>query len=112
MIRVSLIVLALAACQAAQSAPTPTAQPAPVPRNFVCERVAIANPQAKCIAELSGVGDLSTHTARVDLGKDTLACAINAQQVGVVCGSLFVEVRPAPQPQQPQQPTPAPEKKK
>lgn len=86
--------LALAACQRVESAPT--AQPTQE-RNFVCERVALANPKAQCAPELSGVGDLSTHTARVTIGSETLSCAINAAQVGVVCGPLFVTPQPAPQ---------------
>lgn len=94
-----LLVVFIAACQ--QASADQVALPTPGPRNFVCERVSLGNPTAKCTAELSGVGDLSTHTARVEIGKDTLACAINSQQVAVVCGPLFVVPQPAPQPAPP-----------
>jgi hypothetical protein len=94
-----LLLLTIAACQQAESSPTPVAPPA---RNFICERVAISDPKAACTPELSGVGELATHTARVTVGGNTVSCAINAQQVAVVCGPLFV----APQPAQPQQPQP------
>jgi hypothetical protein len=91
-----LLVVAIAACGQAQSAPTPAAPPAP--RNFVCERVAIKNPTAKCEPEFTDVGELHAHTARVTLGSDTVTCGVNSGQLSVVCGDLFVAVQRAEQP--------------
>lgn len=81
----------LIACNSSQA--TPPAPPPP--RNFVCERLAVVNEKATCKPELSGVGDLSTHTARVTIDKDTLACALNAGQVSMVCAPLIYQ---APKP--------------
>lgn len=116
------VLIALVACSKAESQPTPdhtgyhgygsgSAQfrdttIADGKRNFVCERVKVANEKATCAPELSGVGELATHTARVTIGAETVSCAINSQQVGVVCGPLFVA------PQQPAQQPPAKVEKK
>lgn len=85
-----LLILALAACQRVES-PTPTA----APRNFVCERVSIANPKATCVPELN---DNDTHSARVTVEGDTVSCTLKPMtSLAVVCGGMFV----APQPPQP-----------
>jgi hypothetical protein len=62
------------------------------PRNFVCERVAVLNPKAKCDPELTDEEPLHTHMAVVtvedDKGKTVLACGMNAAQLSMVCGPL------------------------
>jgi hypothetical protein len=91
-----LLLLALIACSDASGSKLDVpAQPA---RNLVCERWATLNPKATCVAEMSGYGDLNTHTARVTIEKDTVACALNAGQVSLVCASLVYQA-PAEKPQ-------------
>jgi hypothetical protein len=88
--RLALLALALSACVASSKADGPM-------RNLVCERFAILNPDAKCIPEMSDVGEVHVHTARVTIDKDTMSCGLNAGQLAMVCGPLAV----APQPQHP-----------
>lgn len=60
-----------------------------LPRNLVCERVALMNPDATCIPEMTGEGELHTHSARVTVGGVTHACAINATApLGFECAEL------------------------
>lgn len=81
--------LVLVACASAQSAP----EPRPAPRNFVCERIALKNPTAKCESEYVDAGEHHLHTARVTIGADTVSCGINDTQLAVVCDGLFVAVK-------------------
>lgn len=95
-----LVLAILAACTTTTAAPSThvEAKPdagVPTPRNFVCERVAVANPNATCTPELTDAGEHHTHSARVTIDKNVVSCIVNDAQVGVVCGPLFVEVRPA-----------------
>ena len=64
-------------------------------RNFVCERLHAENEKAPCEPEYTDVGELHTHTARITIQGQTVACAINAQQVSVVCGPLFYVAPPS-----------------
>lgn len=73
-----LLVLVLSACSGADVQP----------RNLVCERVRALDAKATCIPELTDVGDLHTHTARVTTGKDTVICGLNVGQLSMVCGAL------------------------
>ena len=89
----ALVTLALVACSNVNKLDSPAA------RNLVCERVALLSPKADCTPELSGVGDLATHTARVTLAAQgsaapaTVVCGLNAGQLSMACGAL--EVQPA-----------------
>lgn len=91
----------------------------PQPRNFICERFAVANPAAKCDPELNGFGELATHTARMTFegktadgkpAKDTLACVLNAGQVSMVCDGLIYQrpKEPAEKPVAPVKPVARP----
>jgi hypothetical protein len=81
-----LLLATLIACNSATASQ-------PAPRNLVCERVAILSPKATCSPELSGVGDLSTHTARVTVegAKAPVVCGLNAGQLSMACGTLEVQ---------------------
>jgi hypothetical protein len=104
----TLLLATLIACNSSHAD-----KPAPAPRNLVCERVAILSPKAECKPELSGVGDLATHTARVtvDAKQAPVVCGLNAGQLSMACGTLEVQaVKPvevktdepkAPAPMQP-----------
>lgn len=94
MTRLAPSILVLSLLAAACSAPSKFD---PAPRNLVCERVAIISPKAKCTPELSGAGELASHTARVTFDVTTedkktatrvVACGLNASQLGMVCGEL------------------------
>lgn len=82
-----LIAIAIAACSDS-SASKLDPQPEPA-RNLVCERVAIGNPKAACVPEVSGGDAINTHRARVTLEKETVSCSINNQTLSVVCDGLF-----------------------
>jgi hypothetical protein len=95
-------ILTLSACQnvdAVHASVAPT-----VPRNFVCERVAIKNPTAKCDPEYTDVGELHTYTARITIGDSTVSCGLNSNSLAIACGDLFVTPQAPP-------PTPAAPKK-
>jgi hypothetical protein len=103
-----ILLLALAACSTSNASKLDEPAASSSPRNFVCERVAVLNAKTECKPELSGVGDLSTHTARVTLEKATVVCGLNAGQLAMVCGPLE-----APQPvkkDEPVAPAPSPGK--
>lgn len=106
------IVIFLAACQAS-AAPSQPAQPAqgsaapPIPsltRNLVCERLALENSKAPCVPEENGDDSLHTHRARVTIDGQTIVCALNSQQVSVVCGPMFMPQQRAPEAEAPKAP--------
>lgn len=75
---------------------------AKLPRNFVCERVKLADAKAICEPELNGEGELLTHRARVTQetqgGKRTLSCSLIDRALTVECAGLFpgqAEEKPA-----------------
>ncbi len=99
MTRTALLALALAACSTSSASKLDDKPADPPPRNLVCERVAIGNPNAKCDAEVSGGDALNTHRARVTVEKNTVSCSINNQTLSVVCDGLFYQA--AKQPEEP-----------
>src|SRR5690606_22717779 len=78
-------------------APEPTATPAPAPRNFVCERFAALNPSAVCTPELTDAPPRHTHSARVVLDTQLIACMTDDTTPSIVCSEPVV-VRMQPQP--------------
>lgn len=104
MTRIAILLIALTACTSGSKEPEVQAAPAakvaaPPPRNFVCERVKIANETAKCTPEYTDAGEHHTHSARVEVGKKIVSCVINDATVSVVCGDLIAAPQPPAQPQ-------------
>lgn len=99
-----LVLLALAACSTSNASKL---DPQPVARNLVCERVALLNPSAKCVAEFTDSGEAHIHSARVTFeaktqdGKSAItvvrACGLTAAQLGMVCSELSAQPKPAKQ---------------
>lgn len=77
------------------------------PRNFVCERFAYVNKNAQCFPEYSDAGDRHTHSARVVIDQQMIACIINDVTPSVVCTDLITVPAPAPQPEPPPPPSSA-----
>ncbi len=92
----TLALICLAACSQSQASklddkPAPT-QP---PRNFVCERLAIADKEAKCDPEWTHE---NIHTARVTQKGGTFSCGLAVGALSVVCDPLFAKVQePVPE---------------
>lgn len=84
--RFALLALALAACNAASA----TTQPG----NLVCSRIAIVNPKAACVPELTDVGERHTHTAIVSTDEGKVACALNDATLSLVCDALVFQPKP------------------
>lgn len=82
-----LLLIALIACNSASGSKLdekPVAK-----RNLICERV--TNPKMTCTPEMSGEGQLHTHSARVTSDKVTMACALHAASpITMECGPLQV----------------------
>ena len=80
-------------------APEPTAAPAPAPRNFVCERFAALNPSAICTPELTDAPPRHTHSARVTLDTQLIACITDDTTPSIVCSEpIVVRMQPVPAP--------------
>ena len=109
--RLLILAFVLSACtmpqKAASVAPEPqpvvkppVVKPAPAPRNFVCERFAALNPSAICTPELTDAPPRHTHSARVTLDTQLIACITDDTTPSIVCSEPVV-VRMQPQPQTP-----------
>lgn len=86
MIRTAIaLVFVLAACRSAT-------------RNYVCERIKLADKSATCTPEYTDAGERHTHSAIVTVGMQTLACAMNDTTLSVVCGPLVAQQAPAAPP--------------
>jgi hypothetical protein len=77
----------------------------PQPTNLVCDRVALLNKDAECTPELTDVGELHTHRARVKVtskeGTSLSACVLNDRTIAMQCDGLLPAEKPQAQPQQP-----------
>lgn len=94
---IPLIFLLACTAQASKLDEKPPAA-APVPRNLVCERVAIKTPKTECIPEYTDVGEHHLHTARVAQGEGYVACGLDDVRLSVLCDGLFF-VPPQPEAQ-------------
>lgn len=82
-------------------------EPAPAPRNFVCESFAAVNPKATCTPEMTDVGQYHMHSARVVIDQTLIRCVINDAAASVVCAPLIYSP-----PQEPAKDEPTPKKGK
>lgn len=97
--KTALITVLVAACSGGSS--KLDAPPASPPANLVCLRFTELNKDARCIPEMTDVGERHTHTALVSVKDNTLACTVDVLTVSMVCGLpvVFPHQQPEPQPE-------------